>query len=76
MTDDLGFTHRRRKDGAVEILHHGRLASTLRGADATHFLARVPRMTANEAQQSMASLTGQYKHGNEGAAAAHPRNKA
>jgi hypothetical protein len=27
MTGDLGFTRRQRKNGAVEILHGGRLAS-------------------------------------------------
>jgi hypothetical protein len=75
MTDDLGFTHRQRKDGAVEILHHGRLASTLRGSDAVHFVSRFGGLSAGEAQQAMARLTGNYQRGNERTASAHPRNQ-
>jgi hypothetical protein len=39
MTGDLGFTWRQRKNGDIEVLHKGRLASTLRGNDAADFLA-------------------------------------
>lgn len=77
MTDseDLGFTHRKRKNGDVEVLHHGRLAATLRGAAAADFLNEVGDGRSAQAQQSMARLTGNYRRGNEGLAAAHPRNR-
>ncbi|MBK6594951.1 MAG: hypothetical protein IPG23_20820 [Burkholderiales bacterium] len=42
---DLGFTHRKRKNGDIE------------------------------AQQLMARVTGNYKHGNERTASSHPRNR-
>ena len=62
---DLGFTHRARKNGAVEILHHGRLATTLRAREAAEFLAEIEAGSSADAQQLMARLTGNYKRGNE-----------
>ena len=73
--DDLGFTHRTRKSGTTEILHRGRLASTLRGQDASDFLAEVQAGSFADAQQLMARITGNYKHGNERLAGRHPRNQ-
>ncbi len=75
MTGDLGFTWRRRKNGEVEILHRGKLASTLRGHDAADFLAEAGGSELIELQPLMARITGNYKHGNERTAAKHPRNK-
>ena len=72
---DLGFTFRQRKDGEVQVLHRGRLASTLRGADALDFLSAVHAGTPSDAQQLMARVTGNYKRGNERLAAEHPRNR-
>jgi hypothetical protein len=72
---DLGFTWQRMKNGEVRVLHHGRLASTLRGRDADEFLAEADGGDHAGLQQTMARLTGNYKHGNERKAAAHPRNK-
>ena len=74
-TNDLGFTFRQRKDGQVQVLHRGRLASTLRGADAHDFLSTVQACTPSGAQQLMARVTGNYKRGNERLAAEHPRNR-
>lgn len=68
-----GFTHRLRKNGDVEILHHGRSATVLRGAAAARFLTDVDR---GDAQELMARLTGNYKHGNEKVARRHPRNRS
>lgn len=68
-----GFSHRVRKSGEVELWHHGRLASTLRGRDATDFRARAASLDDAALQQLMARLTGNYKRGNERAAARHPR---
>jgi hypothetical protein len=56
----------------VVITHHGRLASTLRGGRAAAFLAEV---ADGDAQLVMARWTGNYKRGNERAAAEHPRNR-
>lgn len=72
---DLGFTYRVRKNGEVEIFHHGRLASTLRGNDADDFKQETQDETSAEAQQLMARVTGNYKHGNERRASQHPRNR-
>lgn len=75
MTNDLGFTWRQRKNGDVELLHRGRLATTLRGADAADFLGEVQAASDEDAQQLMARVTGNYKHGNERLATQHPRNR-
>jgi len=56
-----GFTYDVRGDDVV-ISHHGRRATTLRGAKAEQFLADVE---SGEPQLLMARLTGNYKHGNE-----------
>ncbi len=57
------------------MLHHGRLASTLRGRDASDFLDELQGAEVEAQQQLMARLTGNYKRGNERAAAQHPRNR-
>lgn len=75
MSEDLGFTFRRRKDGSVEVLHDGRLASTLRGHDASDFVDEVEGLPFADAQQLMARITGNYKHGNERAAQSHQRHR-
>jgi hypothetical protein len=72
---DLGFSYRTRKNGDVEVLHHGRVAATLRGRDAEEFLAEAADPFSADAQQLMARLTGNYKRGNERLAGQHPRNK-
>ena len=72
---NLGFTHRRRKTGEVQVLHRGKLAATLRGSAAQEFLAELEDCSADNAQQLMARVTGNYKHGNERLAGSHPRNR-
>ncbi|MEV0901918.1 hypothetical protein [Actinoplanes sp. NPDC049802] len=67
-----GFTFRVRKNGDVEVLHHGRPATVLRGASATRFLTDVE---TGDAQELMARVTGNYRHGNERTARDHPRNR-
>jgi hypothetical protein len=59
------------RDGTVVIRHHGRVATTLRGARAAEFLAVVE----SDPQLVMARWTGNYKHGNERTARNHPRNQ-
>lgn len=72
---NLGFTHRQRKNGDLEVLHHGHLASTLRGRDAQDLSDELARCTEAEAQQVLARVTGNYKRGNEKQASCHPRNR-
>jgi len=71
--DDLGFRWRTRKDGSVAITHHGREATILRGRAAATFAAEMAQADEAAAQQRMARVTGQYRHGNERAASQHPR---
>lgn len=66
-----GFEYRR-VDDEVVINHHGRRATTLRGAVAARFLTDVED---GDPQELMARLTGNYKHGNERTARDHPRNR-
>lgn len=66
-----GFDYRRIGDEVV-ISHHGRRATTLRGAAASDFLADVQD---GDGQDLMARVTGNYKHGNERTARDHPRNQ-
>jgi len=73
--EGLGFTYRSRKNGDLEILHRGRVASTLRGNDAKDFLSEVEVGEDSDAQQLMARITGNYKRGNERLASQHPRNR-
>jgi hypothetical protein len=57
-----GFTFEPRSNGEVVIRHHGRVATILRGRKAASFLVEA---TTGDAQERMARLTGNYKHGNE-----------
>jgi hypothetical protein len=54
----------------VVILHHGRVATTLRGGRAAEFLAEV----SDNPRLIMARWTGNYRRGNERTAERHPRN--
>lgn len=67
-----GFAYQVRRGGEIRITHHGRPAGTLRGAAAARFLVDVQ---ADDEQELMARLTGNYKHGNERQAKDHPRNR-
>ncbi len=67
-----GFTWQQ-VGGTVEIEHHGRRAGVLRGWKAREFLAAVE--AGDDAQELLARLTGNYKHGNERQARNHPRNR-
>jgi hypothetical protein len=75
MTEDLGFRFNTNKRGEVLISHHGKLATTLRGLAAEEFLLEAESASEIDLQQTMARLTGNYKHGNERRARNHPRNR-
>ena len=70
-----GFAFRTRKNGEVEISHHGQPAAVLRGKAAAAFEGDISGRTPQQAQQLMARITGNYGRGNERLAAAHPRNR-
>jgi len=72
---DLGFEARPRKSGDVEVLHHGRQASVLRGAAAADLLARLATLDAAGGQHLMARITGNYRRGNERTARDHARHR-
>lgn len=72
---NLGFTFRAFKSGQIDIFHHGTLAATLRGTAAKKFL-NAASDPGRDLQQVMARLTGNYRRGNEGTAAGHPRNRS
>ena len=55
----------------VVISHGGRRATTLRSATADRFLTD---LQGHDAQELMARVTGNYKHGNERTTRNHPRN--
>lgn len=40
---DLGLRYRQRKSGELEVLHHGRVAATLRGGELQAFLVHLER---------------------------------
>ncbi len=71
---DLGFTASVR-GAEIIIFHHGRKATTLRGMKAAEFRDDLERLPADELQELMARLTGNYRHGNERTARNHPRNR-
>lgn len=57
------FAYAVQQQGAVVVIrHHGRVATTLRGAAAARFLADVEH---GDPQQLMARATGNYKRGTE-----------
>ena len=66
-----GFRYDVRPQADVVIFHHGRMATTLRGKRAEELMVD---LAAGDAQAVMARVTGNDKHGNESAAATHPRN--
>ena len=70
-----GFSFRRMKNGDVQVTHHGRLASTLRGREAIDFLREMDGADEQARQHAMARLTGNYRRGNERTAAEHARNR-
>jgi hypothetical protein len=68
------FSWRVLKSGEIEIWHHQRLATTLRGRQASALLRRLDFASEADAQRLMARATGNYKRGNERHARRHPRN--
>ncbi len=71
MPNPHGFSYEVR-DADVIISHHGKPASTLRGAAAARFLRDLEN---GDPQRLMARMTGNYKRGNERMGKSHPRNR-
>lgn len=65
---DLGFTFRIAR-GQAFIAHHGRSVVVLRGRQAERFAAKIAELEFSAQQQYLARVTGNFKRGNERAAA-------
>ena len=59
------FSFRTTRDGVVFISWRGTVVTTLKGKQATTFLARIDGADVQAAQLAMARATGHFKHGNE-----------
>ena len=57
----IGFTLSLRSNGEVEVLHHGRVASILWGETATKVLASLTTSGADQQQEILALVTGNYR---------------
>ncbi len=68
---DAPFSFYETKSAAVMIRCRGKLAKTIKGKAAVHFLEKIDKLNANEAQLLMARVTAQFKLGNERMASVH-----
>lgn len=75
MSNDLEFSYKTAKSGAILISHHGKQVTTLRGKPAAEFLKKISKLDFAGEQQLMARVTGNYKRGNERQAKNHPKNR-
>ncbi|MFA7331200.1 MAG: hypothetical protein WC326_09010 [Candidatus Delongbacteria bacterium] len=75
MAEELGFSWREQGDDELAIQRHGSTVTVLRGAAARRARAQLAGLEADAVQQLLARLTGNYRRGNEGVAARHPRNR-
>jgi hypothetical protein len=67
-TDSLAdepFSHHTRADGTIVVSYRGAPVTLLRGRAADRFATRMDGADADAAQQLMARVTGNFKHGNE-----------
>lgn len=67
---DLGFAFVATSRGTVRISRAGREVATLRSRAAADFLAKAAGASHEKVQQLCARVTGNYRRGNESAAAA------
>jgi hypothetical protein len=63
--DEAPFQFLETKDDKVFITWDGKTVAVLRGKDAARFLERARAASAQEQQQLMARVTGNFKRGNE-----------
>ena len=63
--DDEVFSYRVTKDNKVFLFWHGKQVKTLKGMSALKFLEEIEGAEGKDAQLIMASLTGNFKRGNE-----------
>lgn len=71
----LGFAYRATSKGTVRISRDGREVAILRARAARDFLAKAEGASADAVQQLCARATGNYKRGNEAAAASMRKQK-
>lgn len=65
MNAPSGFSFELRNDELIEIFHHEKLVTTLRGREAVRFRLKAASLSEDALQHRMARLTGNYKRGNE-----------
>ncbi len=71
--DDEIFSYRVTKDGLVTIYWQNKPVMILKAKQAQKFLAKIADLDGKDAQLAMAKITGNFKRGNERAAATHHR---
>lgn len=69
------FSYRATKDRRIMVQFRGKEITILTGNDAAEFLEEAEGASEEELQFLMATVTGNFKHGNERLAKDHPRNK-
>lgn len=69
------FAYTVRKDGTVAVSYQGRQVVVVGGKDAERLKARLEGASSEAVQLALAKITGNFKHGNERAAASHQRNR-
>lgn len=62
---DQPFSYQETKDGRLQLFSRGKLATTMKGKQATSLLLRLQSADSAQAQVLMAKATGQFKFGNE-----------
>jgi hypothetical protein len=69
----MPFSYATRADGSIVISYRTAPVTILRGRSAERFATRVAGADATAAQQLMARVTGNFKHGNERLGKRSPR---
>jgi len=72
---DLGFSFSVSKNGNLEIMHHGKLATRFSKKKGVRLAVQLEESQFYEQQQLMARLTGNYKRGNEHVSKSHIKGR-
>ena len=63
--EDVSFSFRQFKNGAISISYEGKEITILKGKSAANFLAGIENTSEMDEQMAMAKVTGNFKRGNE-----------
>lgn len=72
---DMPFSYRQSRERKVFISWHGRQVMILKGKKAENFLKKIEGQTPDDAQSTMAAVTGFFKRGNERLARLKEKNR-